>query len=59
MKKSDFSEFGSNLLIVGSVSLAFAPLLLGDRLILLVGGLMKEGGVMIDQFTNYVSWLVS
>ena len=59
MKKSDFSEPVSNLLIFGSVSLALAPFLLGDRLILIVTGLMKEGGVMIDQFGNYLSWLVS
>ncbi|HEY4425165.1 MAG TPA: hypothetical protein VGN10_13205 [Pyrinomonadaceae bacterium] len=59
MKKNEFSEIASNLLIFGSVSLALAPFLLGDRLILVVTGLMKEGGVMIDQFGNYLSWLVS
>jgi len=59
MKKNDFSEIGSNLLIFGSVSLALAPFLLGDRLILVVTGLMQQGGIMIDQVTNYVSWLVS
>lgn len=58
MKKNEFSEVASNLLIMGSVSLAFAPFLLGDRLILIVTGLMKETGVMIDQFGNYLSWLV-
>ena len=59
MKKNELSEIGSNLLIVGSVSLAFAPFLLGDRLFLIVTGLVKEGGVMIDQVGNYLSWLVS
>ena len=59
MKKNEFSELGSNLLIFGSVSLAFAPFLLGDRLFLIVTGLMKEGGVMIDQVGNYLTWLVS
>ena len=59
MKKNEFSEIGSNLLIFGSVSLALAPFLLGDRLILVVTSLMKEGGIMIDQFGNYLSWLVS
>lgn len=59
MKKNEFSELGSNLLIVGSVSLAFTPFLLGDRLVLVVTGLMQEGGVMIDQFSNYLTWLVS
>jgi len=59
MKKNEFSELGSNMLIIGSVTLAFTPLLLGDRLFMIVTGLMKEGGVMIDQFGNYLSWLVS
>ena len=59
MKKSDLSDATSNQLIFGSVSLALAPFLLGDRLVLVVTGLMKEGGVMLDQFTNYVSWLLS
>ena len=59
MKKADLSDAASNLLIIGSVSVAFAPFVLGDRLFLVVSGLMKEGGVMLDQFTNYLSWLVS
>ena len=59
MKKNEFSEFASNLLMVGSVSLAFTPFLLGDKLLLVVTGLMKEGGVMIDQVGNYLIWLVS
>ena len=59
MKKNEFSEIASNLLMVGSVSLAFAPFLLGDRLFLIVSGLMKEGVVMIGQVSNYVTWLVS
>ncbi len=59
MKKNDLSEHASNLLIFGSVSLALAPFVLGDRLILIVTSLMKEGGIMIDQFGNYLTWLVS
>ena len=59
MKKNEFSEIASNLLIFGSVSIAIAPFVLGDRLILIVTGLMKEGGVMIDQFGNYLTWLIS
>ena len=59
MKKNEFSELASNLLIFGSISLAFLPFVLGDRLVLVVTGLMKESGVMIDQFGNYLTWLVS
>jgi hypothetical protein len=59
MKKNEFSEVASNLLMVGSVSLAFMPFLLGDRLILIVTDLMREGGLMINQFGDYLTWLVS
>ena len=59
MKKNEFSEIGSNLLIVGSLSLAFAPFLLGDRLGLVVSGLMRDSVVLVTQFSNYLSWLVS
>jgi hypothetical protein len=59
MKKNEFSEFGSNVLIFGSVSLAFAPFLLGDRLGLVVAGLMQDGASLITQFSNYLIWLTS
>ena len=59
MKKNEFSEMASNLLIVGSVSLAFAPFLLGDGLEGVVSGLMRDGAMLISQFSNYVSWLIS
>ena len=59
MRKSDLSDTASNMLIVGSVSLAIAPFVLGDRQVLIVAGFMKEGGVMLDQFSNYVLYLFS
>jgi hypothetical protein len=59
MKKTDFSEFGSNLLIFGSVTLAVAPFLLGDQLSMIVTGLIHQGGMMIDQAGNYLRWLAS
>ena len=59
MKKNEFSELGSNMLIVGSVTLAFAPFVLGDRLFMIVTGLIQQGGMMIDQVGNYLHWLVS
>lgn len=59
MKKNEFSELFSNLLILGSISLAFMPFVLGDRLVVVVADLMRECGVLISQFQNYVSWLIS
>jgi len=59
MKKNEFSEIASNLLMMGSVSVAILPFLLGDRLIMIVGDLMREGGLMINQFGDYLTWLIS
>ena len=59
MKKTEFSEAASNLLIFGSVSVAFAPFLLGDRLIFMVTGMMKDGVIMLHQLSTYVTSLLS
>ena len=59
MKKNDLSEAASNMLIISSVSVALVPFVLGDRLIPIVTGFMKEGGVMLDQVGNYIWWLFS
>lgn len=59
MKKLEFSEAASNLLIVSSVSLAFTPFLLGDRLFLIVTSFMKESVVMFDQFSTYLTSLLA
>lgn len=59
MKKNELSEATSNILIFSSVSVAVTPFLLGDRLIPIVTGFVRDGGLMIDQFSNYLFWLVS
>ena len=59
MKKNDISELGSNLLVFGAISVAFAPFILGDNLVLVLNGLMQQGGIMMDQFGNYLTWLIS
>ena len=59
MKKNDLSEATSNVLIFSSVSVALIPFLLGDRLIPVVTGLVRDGGLMINHFSDYVWWLLS
>jgi hypothetical protein len=59
MKKNELSEATSNILIFSSVSVALTPFLLGDRLIPILSGFVRDGGILIDQFSNYVWWLVS
>ena len=52
MKKLEWSDSTSNLLVVSSVLLAMTPFLLGDKLILIVTGFMREAAVMFDQFSS-------
>jgi hypothetical protein len=59
MKKHDVSEAVSNVLIFSSVTVALMPFLLGDQLLVVVGGLMREGGLLVNQFSDYVMYLVS
>ena len=59
MKKNELSEVASNLLIFGLVSLAFTPFILGDRLVVVVADMMREGAVFVMQVSHYVSWLLS
>ena len=59
MKKNDLSEAASNVLIFSSVTVALMPFLLGDQLLVVLSGLMHESGLLITQFSDYVSWLVS
>ena len=59
MKKGEFSEAASNLLIFSSISVAVVPFLLGDRLIPVVTGLMRDGGTLLSLASDYVRWLFS
>ena len=59
MKKLELSDTTSNLLVVSSVLLAMTPFLLGDQLVVIVTGFMKEASVMIDQFSDYLIRLLS
>ncbi len=59
MKKHELSEAASNMLIFSSVTVALMPFLLGDHLIVVMSGLMHEGGLLVNQFSEYVLWLVS
>jgi hypothetical protein len=59
MKKNDVSEAVSNVLIFSSVTVALMPFLLGDQLIPVLSGFMKDGVGLVDQVSSYVMWLFS
>jgi hypothetical protein len=58
MKKLEWSDSTSNLLVVSSVLLAMMPFLLGDQLIPIVTGLMREAAVTIEQFRSNLASLL-
>ena len=57
MKNFEWSDSTSNLLVVSSVLLAFMPFLLGDQLVLIVAGLLRETGVVMDQVSTNIASL--
>lgn len=59
MKKHELSEAASNVLIFSSVTVALMPFLLGDQLLVVVSGLMHEGGSLVNLVSDYVMYLVS
>ena len=59
MKNLELSEPVSHFLVFSAVIVAFLPFLLGDHLILIANSLVNEGGVMFDQFSNYLVGLLS
>jgi hypothetical protein len=59
MKKHELSEAASNVLIFSSVTVALMPFLLGDQLLVVLSGLMHEGGSLVTELSDYVMYLVS
>lgn len=59
MKNSEWSEATSNFLVVSSVLLALTPFLLGDQLVVIITGFLRESSVMIDRFSDYLISLLS
>jgi hypothetical protein len=56
MKKAEVSvpDLVSNLLVASSVIVVVTSVLLGDNLVLMVSRLSREGGIMVQQFIDYL-----
>lgn len=59
MKRIEFSDATSNLLLVTSIMLAFTPLLLGDQLVLIVGNAVRDCGWWLNEANTYLIQLLS
>ena len=55
----DTSSLLSNLLIVCAVLMAVAPMILGDRLVLIVSAVFTQGGLLIQTLGTFLQRLFS
>jgi hypothetical protein len=58
MKKIEMSDVASNVLVVSSVMLAITPFILGDRLVLIASSMFREGSIMLNQLSTYLTSLL-
>jgi hypothetical protein len=59
MKRIEFSDVTSNLLLVSSIMLAFTPLLLGDQLVLIVANVIRDCGSWLNDANTYLIQMFS
>ena len=57
--KPDVSSLFSNLLIVSAVVVASAPVLLGDRLVLIASDLFRQGAILLQELSISLQRLFS
>jgi len=57
--KPDVSSLFSNLLIVAAVVAASAPVLLGDRLVLIASEVFKQGAILLQEVSISLQRLFS
>jgi hypothetical protein len=58
VSKLDITPLLSNLLIVSAVVAASAPVILGDRLVLIVSGVIRQGAIMLQEFSIFLQRLL-
>jgi len=57
--KPDVSSLFSNLLIVAAVAAASAPVLLGDRLVLIASEVFRQGAILLQEISISLQRLFS
>ncbi len=57
--KSDVSSLFSNLLIASAVIAAATPVLLGDRLVVIVSDVARQGSILLQQVSVSLQGLLS
>ena len=58
-RRLDTTSLLSNLLLLCTVVMAMAPIILGDRLVLIVSAVFTQGGSLLQDLSAYLQQLVS
>jgi len=58
-RRLDTTSLLSNLLLLCTVVMAMAPIILGDRLVLIVSAVFTQGGSLLQDLSAYLQRLVS
>jgi len=59
VRKPDVFALFSNLLMVSAVVAASAPVLLGDRLVLIASGVVRQGAILLQEVSLSLQRLLS
>ena len=59
MKKIEFTDVTSNLLLLSSLIFAALPFFLGDQLTLIAQSALRESAIMCNQFSTFLFGLLS
>jgi hypothetical protein len=59
VRKLDITPLLSNLLIISAVVTAAAPVVLGDRLVLIASGVVRQGAILLQEVSISLQRLLS
>ncbi len=59
MKKIDFTDMTSNLLVFSAVMIAFLPFILGDQLVPITQSAIRESTIMCNEFSTFLVKMLS
>jgi hypothetical protein len=59
VRKLDITPLLSNLLIISAVVAAAAPVVLGDRLVLIASGVVRQGAILLQEVSISLQRLLS
>lgn len=58
MKKLELADAASNMFVLFGVLVAATPFMLGDQLVPMVDSAMREGAMLLNEFSSFLATLL-